>query len=55
MAARWLSTVALISICAASASAAFMIFDILLGHRQKMAIMNLVWPITAFYFGPFAL
>lgn len=24
-------------------------------HRQKMAIMNFVWPITALYFGPFAL
>jgi Domain of unknown function (DUF4396) len=24
-------------------------------HPQKMAIMNLVWPITALYFGPFAL
>jgi hypothetical protein len=24
-------------------------------HKQKMAIMNVVWPITALYFGPFAL
>lgn len=24
-------------------------------HRQKMAIMNFVWPITALYFGPFAI
>lgn len=29
--------------------------DILRGHRQKMAIMNLVWPITALYWGPVAL
>lgn len=27
----------------------------LLSYPQKMAIMNLVWPITALYFGPFAL
>ena len=27
----------------------------LLSHRQKMAVMNIVWPITALYFGPFAL
>jgi hypothetical protein len=24
-------------------------------HPQKMAVMNWVWPITALYFGPFAL
>ena len=28
--------------------------DVLL-HRQKMAVMNFVWPITGLYFGPFAL
>jgi uncharacterized protein DUF4396 len=27
----------------------------LFSHRQKMAVMNFVWPITALYFGPFAL
>jgi hypothetical protein len=25
------------------------------GHRQKMAVMNFVWPLTALYFGPFAI
>lgn len=30
-------------------------FDIANGHRQKMAIMNVVWPITALYFGLFGL
>jgi hypothetical protein len=24
-------------------------------HRQKMMVMNFVWPVTALYFGPFAL
>jgi hypothetical protein len=27
----------------------------ILQHRQKMAIMNVVWPVTALYFGPLAL
>ena len=30
-------------------------WDIARGRRQKMAIMNLVWPITALYWGPVAL
>ena len=25
------------------------------GHRQKMAVMNFVWPLTALYFGPIAI
>lgn len=28
--------------------------DIALGRRQSMAIMNVVWPVTALYFGPVA-
>lgn len=31
------------------------VFDILAGHRQKMAIMNAVWPITMLYAGPIGL
>ncbi|MDQ2842550.1 MAG: hypothetical protein M3Y72_16210 [Acidobacteriota bacterium] len=27
----------------------------LMFHRQRMMIMNFVWPVTALYFGPFAL
>jgi hypothetical protein len=27
----------------------------LIRHPQKMAVMNFVWPITALYFGPFAI
>ena len=29
--------------------------DLLMGHAQKMWIMNIVWPITALYAGPIAL
>jgi hypothetical protein len=29
--------------------------DVLMGQSQKMKIMNLVWPISALYLGPFAL
>lgn len=35
--------------------AAVIAFDIALGRRQHMKIMNLVWPITALYGGVFAL
>jgi hypothetical protein len=35
--------------------ALIIIFDLATGHRQKMAIMNVVWPITALYFGLFGL
>lgn len=35
-------------------SALILAIDII-RHRQKMAVMNWVWPITALYFGPFAL
>jgi len=27
----------------------------IVSHRQKMMVMNFVWPVTAHYFGPFAL
>ncbi len=35
--------------------ASIVVIDILRGHRQKMAIMNWVWPITALWAGPFGL
>jgi hypothetical protein len=36
-------------------SALVIAIDILRGRRQKMAVMNFVWPITGLYFGPVAL
>ncbi|MHB1558660.1 MAG: hypothetical protein ACYC61_14475 [Isosphaeraceae bacterium] len=47
----WLNVVAHVFVFASIMSAVL----IALGHRQKMAIMNLVWPITALYFGPIGL
>jgi hypothetical protein len=38
-----------------SAIAAFVIVGHVLWRPQKMRVMNFVWPITALYFGPFAL
>ncbi|KGI77860.1 DUF4396 domain-containing protein [Oleiagrimonas soli] len=42
------------SLALAVACAVWIAWDILRGYRQHMAIMNLVWPITALYAGPFA-
>ena len=52
---RWLTVVAWISLAGAAATAAAIAFDIYgRGLRQKMAVMEAVWPVTALYFGPFA-
>jgi uncharacterized protein DUF4396 len=54
-AAGWLQVVAWVSLGVAAASAAAIAHDIAArGYRQQMAIMNLVWPITALYWGPVA-
>lgn len=51
----WLTTVAWISLGAAFATAALILFDVYgRGHRQQMGVMEAVWPITALYFGPLA-
>jgi hypothetical protein len=45
-----------LSLSLALASAAAILYDVFVrGYRQKMAIMNLVYPITALYWGPVAL
>ena len=52
----WLTIIANISLIAAFASAFAILFDIFVrGYRQKMWIMEWVWPITALYFGSFGL
>lgn len=51
----WLQTLATISLTASAICAAVIATDIAAGHRQKMWIMNVVWPITALYSGPLAL
>jgi hypothetical protein len=50
-----LEIIAVISLALAGMSALVILFDIFIaGHRQKMWIMEVVWPVTALYFGPFA-
>lgn len=52
----WVEAVGWFSLAVAFASALVILFDVYVrGRRQKMAIMNLVYPITALYWGPVAL
>src|SRR5918996_742866 len=52
----WLQLLADVYLAFGVASALYITYDILLrGHRMEMKIMNIVWPITAFYFGPVGL
>ena len=52
----WIEAVGWFSLSIAFASALVILYDVFVrGYRQKMAIMNLVYPITALYWGPVAL
>lgn len=51
----WLHAIAWISIALAVLSALWIALDILRGHRQKMWIMDMVWPITGLWAGPLGL
>lgn len=51
----WLHLLAIVSLIIAGICALWIALDLLAGHKQHMWIMNLVWPITALYAGPFAL
>ncbi len=53
--ANWLETLAIASLTLAGACTITIAVDLLTGQSQHMWIMNLVWPITALYFGPLAL
>ncbi len=51
----WLTALAWAALAVASASAAWIGYDIYgRGYRQPMKIMEVVWPVTALYFGPAA-
>jgi hypothetical protein len=50
----WLHTLAIVSPALAGASFVAIVLDLLGGHAQQMWIMNVVWPVTALYFGPLA-
>lgn len=53
--AAWIEAVGWLSLALAFAGALIILVDIYgRGHRQHMAIMNLVYPITALYWGPVA-
>ncbi|MFA3872563.1 DUF4396 domain-containing protein [Streptomyces sp. MMCC 100] len=54
--AGWIEAVGWFSLAVAFAGALVILADIVLaGRRQKMWIMNLVYPVTALYWGPVAL
>ncbi len=56
MAPSWLTALAWVYLSVCFASAAVIGYDIAFNHRrQPMGVMNLVFPITALYFGPLAL
>lgn len=50
----WLNEIACVAIVIAGISAMIIAVNILFGRKQKMALMNIVWPVTELYFGPFA-
>ena len=51
----WLTVVAWVALAVAFASALLIVYDIYgRGYRQKMAVMEAVWPVTALYLGPLA-
>lgn len=52
---EWLRDLAIASLAMGGLSALIIALDELLGHRQKMWIMDVVWPITGLYAGPLAL
>jgi uncharacterized protein DUF4396 len=56
MAPGWLTVVAWLYLAICFCCAGIIAYDIVVNHRrQPMGVMNVVFPITALYFGPFAL
>ncbi len=54
MVAPWLESLSTASVLLGLVCAAYLVIAVI-RHPEKMWIMNLVWPITALYFGPFAI
>jgi len=51
----WLTVLSWAALALAFASAGWIAFDVYgRGYRQRMGIMEAVWPVTALYFGPLA-
>lgn len=56
MVPAWLTIIAWIALATAFLCAAAVLVDIYIrGYRQRMPVMEAVWPVTALYFGPVAL
>ena len=53
--AQWMETLAEASLIVGFISMVIVIIDIFSGHRQKMWIMEIVWPVTMLYSGPLGL
>ncbi len=52
----WLTVLSWAFVVAAVVSAALIAFDVVgRGHRQPTRVMEVVWPVSALYLGPFAL
>lgn len=51
----WFPLLAVASLVVAGLSAAVILIDEIVGRRQMMPIMKIVWPVTALYLGPLAL
>lgn len=51
----WLHTLAIVSLGVSLVCALIIAVDLFRGHRQNMWIMNVVWPVTALWSGPFGL
>lgn len=52
---EWLVVLSWASLALALLCALVIVLDLLVGHRQHMGIMNVVWPVTALYSGPLGL
>jgi len=50
----WLTFISWAYLAFCTGSALFIVADFFRGHRQRIWIMHLVWPITALYLGPLA-
>lgn len=50
-----LRILSILSLTVAGACGLWIAIDILQGHRQHIAVVNVVWPITALHAGPLAL
>jgi hypothetical protein len=56
MPAHWFAAVPAVWLTLSILSAVLVVFDIFFGgHRQPMAIMSVVWPLTMLYWGPVGL